>query len=403
MPQFKYIAQNLAGEKKTGIVDAVNEEDAAQIVRDRHAILLKLKPVKERKDFFSMEIGGNRLNVKAFTVVCSQFAIILNAGIPIARAVKLVGDKTTDKPLKKLLEAVAKDVEGGRSLSASFADRGAKMLPATFIETLAAGESTGNISGSFAAMKEHFEKQSKTRGKVKSAMAYPAFVMVIAVVVVIVLMAVVIPKFMGMFEGMDVELPLPTRMLIGIANFFQNRWYVVAGALVALVVGLRLYGNTEQGKINLAKLALKLPVLGNIQELNTSSQFSSTMAATLSAGLPMNRAVAISARVLDNYYMRTEAGKLTEELETGHTLADAMQDQGIYQEMLVDMCSVGERSGEMEQTLRTVADYYGNELDEAVKGALAKLEPAMLIMIAGIAGFIVIAIYMAVFAMYGGM
>ncbi len=403
MPQFKYIAQTLDGQRRTGTVDAVSEADAAQVVRDANAILVKLVPVKEHKGLLNMELGGNHLDVKAFTVVCSQFSIILNAGIPIARAVKLVADKTTDRPLKRLLEAVAKDVEGGRSLSASFADRGEKLLPATFIETLAAGESTGNLSGSFAAMHDHFDKQSKTRGKVKSAMAYPIFVMVIAVIVVIVLMAVVVPKFLTIFDGMDVELPLPTKMLIAIADFFAKWWYILLAAIVGIVVGIRVYGNTEKGKINLAKLSLRLPVLGKIQELNTSSQFSSTMAATLSAGLPMNRAVAISARVLDNYYMRTEAGKLSEELESGHALAEAMQDQGIYQPILVDMCNVGERSGEMEQTLRTISEYYQTELDEAVKGALAKLEPALLVGIAGIAGFIVISIYMAVFSIYGGM
>lgn len=403
MAQYKYLALTAGGDRVNGTLEALTESDAANAVRESYGILLKLAPVREKKSFLEMEIGGNRLDTKAFTMVCSQFAIILDAGIPVARAVKLVADKTTDKPLKRMLDAVAKDVEGGRSLSASFGDHGGKLLPPTFMEMMNAGESTGNLSSSFAAMRDHFDKQTKTRAKVKSAMAYPSFVMVIAVAVVVVMMSFVVPKFMTLFEDMDMELPLITRMLIAVADFFAGYWWLIAGIAVAVVVFIKLYGSTEKGKINLAKLSLKLPIIGNIQDLNASSQFCNTMHATLAAGLPMTRAVSITAKVLDNYYIRTEALKLTEQIETGRSLADAMEESGIFQPILVDMCSVGERSGEMERTLRTVSTFYDAELDEAVKSALAKLEPALLVFIAAVAGFIVIAIYLAIFSMYGGM
>ena len=404
MAHFKYVALSRDGVKISGVMEGYNQLDAASRIKESCDIILNLKEIDEKKSsFLSMDVGGNRLNSKAFTVMCSQFAIILEAGIPIARAVKLVADKTTDKPLRRIMDRVARDVEGGRSLSAAFADYGGKILPVTFIETLRAGEATGNLGRSFETMHEHFDKQVKMRAKVRGAMAYPMFVLAIAVVVVIVLMVKVVPTFTGMFAQLGSELPLPTRMLIGISNFFSKYAWIIAAAIALVVLIVKLYGRTEGGRLNLAKLKLKLPILGHIEELNAASQFANTMAAMMGAGLTMDRAVSITAKVVDNYYLSHQTGKLAELLESGHALGASMREQTDYPDILIDMAGVGENSGEMEKTLGTIAAYYDAELEDATKSALAKLEPAMLVGLAVIAGFIVIAIYMAMFSMYGAM
>lgn len=405
MAHYKYSALTRDGARVNGVIEGFNELDAASRIKENCSVILKLTEVRERElpAFFSMDIGGNRLDGKAFGMMCSQFAIILEAGIPIARAVKLVAEKTTDKPIKRLLERVAVDVESGRSLSASFADHGGKLLPVTFIETLRAGEATGNLARSFRTMQEHYDKENKMRAKVKSAMAYPAFVLTVAVIVVIVLMARVVPTFTGMFADMGTELPAMTRLLIVISDFFKNYILVILGVLAAAVLLVKVYGSTEQGRLNLAKLKLKLPILGNIEELSAASQFANTMTAMLGAGLPMTKAVSITAKVVNNYYLSDQTGKLCEQLETGHTLGASMRDGTSYPDILIDMTAVGENSGEPEQTLATVAAYYDEELEEATKSALAKLEPALLIGIAVVAGFIVLSVFSAMFAMYGGM
>ena len=197
METYKYAALSPSGERVSGIIDGYNELDAVERIKQTCDVILKLTPIKKGVGGLSMEIGGNKLNSNAFTVMCSQFAIILRAGVPLARAVHLIAAKTTDKPLKRILTKVAEDVEGGRSLSASFEDHGKKILPTTFIETLRAGESSGSIDRAFETMQAHFDKQVKTRAKVKSAMAYPLFVIGIGVVVVAVVMTVVIPRLMG--------------------------------------------------------------------------------------------------------------------------------------------------------------------------------------------------------------
>ena len=401
MVTYKYVAMSRAGQRVSGVVEAFNEMDAVDRVKQHHDIIIKMTPVKgEGEGLLNMEIGGNKLNNKAFIVMCSQFAIILNAGIPIARTVHLIAAKTSDKPLHKMLVKVAEDVEAGRSVAASFAERGEKILPPTFVETIAAGEQSGNLDKAFQTVYEHFDKQAKMAAKVRSAMAYPLFVLAIAVAVVAVLMIKVVPTFMAVFDSLGGELPGVTLALIAISNFFTKYWMVLLAIIAAVTIIYKVYGNTEEGRLNLAEWALKVPILGNIQELNAASEFANTLTTMLASGLPMTRAISITAKTMSNYFMSTEVGKLAVRLEEGHALGQSMREANFMPDILVDMVSVGEETGEMEKTLHTIAQYYDAELDMAIASALAKLEPALLVGLAGIAGFIVIAIYMAMFGMY---
>ena len=389
------------GQKVSGVIEAFNEMDAVDRLKQNHSIIIKMTPVKgEGEGFLNMEIGGNKLNNKAFIVMCSQFAIILNAGIPIARTVHLIAEKTSDKPLKKMLLKVGEDVEAGRSVAASFAERGEKLLPPTFVETIAAGEQSGNLDKAFQTVHEHFDKQAKMAAKVRSAMAYPLFVLFIAVAVVAVLMIKVVPTFTAIFDSMGGELPGVTKALIAISNFFIKYWMILVAIIAVVVIVYKVYGNTEEGRMNLAKWSLKVPILGNIQELNAASEFANTMTTMLASGLPMTRAISITAKTMSNYFMSTETGKLAVKLEEGRGLGQSMREANYMPDILVDMVAVGEETGEMEKTLNTIAKYYDAELDMAIASALAKLEPALLVGLAGIAGFIVVAIYMAMFGMY---
>ncbi len=404
MQAFKYVAKSRSGEKVNGIIEAYNEMDAVDRIKQNYSVILKLQPVSEDAEgLLNMEVGGKKLNKKAFLLMCSQFAIILSAGIPISRCVQLIAAKISDKRLNKTLLKVAGDVEAGRSISASFAERGGDFLPGEFIETISAGEQSGNLSNAFRTVYEHFDKQTKTAGKVRSALAYPAFVLVIAVIVVAVLMIKVVPAMTAVFDNYGASLPGVTRALIAVSNFFTRYWLFLAVLIIAVVIIFKLYEKTESGKLKMAKLRLKLPLLGNIATLGSASEFSNTLAMMLSSGLPLTRAISITARTLSNYYMSTETGKLAVKLEEGRSLGASMREAAFLPDILVDMVAVGEETGEMESTLNTVATYYDSELEVAIASALAKLEPALLVFLAAIAGFIVIAIYSAMFGMYGAM
>lgn len=385
-------------------MEGMNEMDAATRIKSEYDVVLKLTEVKAKGEgLLNFEIGGKKLNPKAFTVMCSQFAIILKAGIPIARTMQLVADKTTDKPLKKMLQQVAEDVEGGRSVASSFEERGKGLLPPTFVETIRAGEESGNLDNAFESMYASFDKSVKMRAKVRGALAYPLFVLMVAVVVVIVLMVKVVPTFTAIFDSLGGEIPPMAQLLISISTFFQKNIFIMAAVVIAIIVVFKVYGNTENGRMQIARTSLKLPMLGNISVLNAASQFANAMCIMLAAGLPMTRALSITAKTLDNYYISTEVGKLTGRLEQGFALGASMREQDILPDILVDMVAVGEETGELEETLRTIGDYYDSELEVAINAAMAKLEPALLVVLAGIVGFIVIAIYGSMFGMYAMM
>ena len=377
--------------------------DAAERIKETYDVVLRMKEVRDKNGFLSRDIGGTKLDMKAFTVMCSQFAIILRAGIPIARTVHLIADKTTDKVLKRILTQVADDVEAGRSISASFEERGGKLLPATFVDTIRAGEETGSIDAAFGTMHRHLDKQAKMGARVRGALAYPVFVLFIAVIVVIVIMVKVVPTFTAIFDSYGAELPGITKALIAISHFFSRYWLVMLAVFIVCFLFYKLYGNTEEGRLKFAVLGRKLPVLGNINELNSASQFANSMATMLSAGLPLTRAISITAKVIDNYFVSQEIGKLSGRLEEGHGLGTSLRDSACMPDILTDMVAVGEETGELQSTMETVADYYDTELEQAINAAIAKLEPTLLVFMAVVAGFIVIAVYMAMFSMYSVM
>ena len=401
---YKYTAVSKSGKRVNGVIDAYNEMEAVDRIRETCDIVLKITPTADKEGgFLSKDIGGTKLDMKAFTLMCNQFAIIIKAGIPIARTVQLIAAKTTDKNIKRILNQVATDVEAGRSISASFEERGGKLLPTTFIETIRAGEESGSLDSAFQSVGDHLDKQTKMRAKVRSALSYPIFVMIIAVVVVAVLMIKVVPTFTSIFDSYGAELPAITKSLIAVSNFFTKYWMVLLGIGIAIFLFYKIYGNTEEGRLNLAKAQLKLPVLGEIAELNSASQFANSMATMLGAGLPMTKAISITAKVIDNYFISQEVGKYAGKLEEGHSLGASMRESGVMPDILIDMVSVGEETGEMESTLNTIANYYDVELETATNSAIEKLEPALLVVMAAIAGYIVIAIYMSIFSMYSVM
>ena len=386
------------------MVDAYNEIDAMERIKRTCDFVEKITPLGgEKKSILNMQLGGNKLNAKAFSMMCSQFSIILNAGIPVARTCHLVAEKTGDKTLNRILNQVADDVEGGRSLSASFADRGGGLFPPTFVETVRAGEETGSVDKSFDTMHEHFDKINKLKKKLKSAMAYPLFVLVIAVIVVIVLMVKVVPTFTAMFEDLGGELPGITKLLIAISDFFRDYTLLLIAIGVLLYFVFRVYKNTEKGKLKVAEITRELPLAGPISILSSASQFASTMGTMLSAGLPMVRSLSITARTLSNYYVSKQVGKIAVKVEEGRPVGASLKEAGVMPDILVDMVTVGENTGEMEATLKTIANYYDVELDGAIASCVAKVEPAIMVGLAGIAGFVVVAIYMSMFSMYSMM
>ena len=403
MATFKYKALTPDGVEMKGVMQAPDEYSAVQRIRQKCPVIQEITQVRESnesKSVLNLEIGSKKIDEKALSVMCSQFAIMLRSGQMIGRVMQMVADQTENKQLKKLLEDCAEDVEQGSTVASALERHGGKVLPMTFIETVRAGEMAGTLETSFTKLESYYEKSYKNKQKIKSVMSYPIFVMVVAVVVVIVIMAKVVPALSATFSDLGGELPMITKVLIAISSFFQ-RWYILMIiVIIALVVGLKLYFGTEKGRLVKGKLLLTMPVIGKINIFSSAAQFADTMSTMLSSGLTVNHAVEVTGKVLDNALLSEEVGAMIPRIEEGRGLGECMKNSQYFPDNLKEMVSVGEESGSLDETLMTIADYYYNEQDHATQQAVSKLEPSIMVFLAGFAGFIVLAIYLPMFTMY---
>lgn len=387
------------GAKVHGIVEAVDEYTAVARIKETCPIVLDMKPVKEKHGILSKEIGKPKVDHKALSVMCSQFAIILQSGVPIDTCMSLISRQVKDKHLKKMLEISAEDVSKGNGIASSF-EKNYPHLPPTFIETVRAGEESGTIEHSFETLYKYYDKSFKTKQKVKQAMSYPIFVLIVAIVVLAIVMVKVIPTIAEIFLDLDGEIPTITKVMIQVSNFARRNIWWIALVILLLVIAGKVYCNTEKGRLWWNKVKLKFPVLGEIALLNGASQFANTMTTLLAAGLSVSRALEVTGKVLDNYALGREVSRMTGSIEEGKRLGDCMKDSKLFPDALTEMCAIGEETGELETTLETIGMYFDNEAQHATTKAIQRLEPAILIFMALFAGFIVIAIYLPMFSMY---
>ena len=346
-----------------------------------------------------MEIGSRRIKTKKLAILCSQFAITLHSGMTVARAMRMLADQNEDKRIRKIMGAAAEEVAAGSTV-ASALEKYSDRFPLTFIETIRAGEQSGTLEHSFDRLQKFYEKSYKTTEKIKGAMTYPLFVVAIAVVVLIIVMAKVIPTLADVFTDLGGTLPLMTRMLIATSQFFREMVAADAGGAGVFedwFAGLRQYA---AGRIEKAKIMLSLPLVGVINQMNGAAQFANTMSVLLAAGITINQAVDTTAKVMDNALLSEDVRSMREGIEQGRSLVECLRGKKYFPPTMVDMYSVGEETGELEETLDNVADYYTNEADYRIQRLLALLEPTMLVVLAIFAGIIVVSIYLPIFTMY---
>ncbi len=399
MPTYKYEGAYASGERVTGVVEAVSQNDAVAQIRQSCEVVLSLKEVPRAAVRDPLE-RFQKVSAKSLALTCQQFAIILKAGLPLVQTVDLVADQCADKALGRLLRQVSEDVSNGWSLSYSLEQRGGRKLPVTFRETVRAGEESGDLLSSFRRLSDYFQRMSKTRDSVVSALTYPAFVLVVAVLVVAIIMGYAVPTFTGMFESMSIELPWVTVALIAVSGFFQKYTLVLVGLLALVLLLVRLYGATEKGGLTLARAQLNLPILGGIVRMSGASQFSHTMSTLLTAGMPILQAIEVSGRTMSNRFLAGEVLETLPGVEGGRPLGECMRYARELPAMLVQMTAVGEATGSMESTLKVLAEYYDNEVEVRTKQALALLEPAIIVVLAVFVVFILMAVYLPMFSMY---
>ena len=402
MKTFEYTARSTAGGQVTGVAEANTRDEAVRQLRDSGLIVERITESSDSKRDIDLKLGSRKMKEKSLAVVCDQFAILLRAGLPIVRTLELIANQTEDKTLKGILLEAAEEVAAGYSLADSLEKHG-DGLPTTFIESIRAGEESGSLEIVFKRLSSYYEKTSRTKAKVKSAMIYPAIVMIIAVVVVAIIMIFAVPVFKSTFESMGTELPAITQFVVASSDFWVHWWWLVAILIGAAVIGVQVAKKNEKFHLMWSKLGIKVPVLGRINLMNAASQYSGTMSVMMAAGLPIVKAVGVTARSLTNFYMAKSLENTLPDLEAGKPLATCLREQGTFPELAVEMTAVGDQTGALENTMNVISEYYDNEVETATARAMSVLEPMIIVVLAVIVFVLLLSVYLPMFTMYDNM
>ncbi len=403
MSTFRYEAISKDGVEVHGVVKARDRDEAVGQLKEEHSVVINLK---ESYDYEGLKDKLNsvstKVNLRSLSVVCEQFAIMLDAGIGIETATKLAARQTSDRMFRRILTNVGDDVAAGYRVADSFAIHGS-MLPATFIETIRSGEESGSLSEAFKRLADFYMSRHKLYTKIKGAMGYPCFIIALAAIVIAIVMTKAVPTIANTFVEQGNELPGITLFLISISEFFAKWIWLIVLIILIIVVAFIMYSRTAEGGMKISKMMLSLPLIGRIENLSIASQFSSTMATMLVAGLPLIRALAITGKTINNKYIQESITRTVSGVESGYSLGECLRKEGTLDELLIEMCAMGENAGSMEETLTAISKYYDYETETAANNALKVLEPSILIFLGIFVGFIVIALYLPMFTMYNGM
>jgi type IV pilus assembly protein PilC len=391
MPAFAWKGKNRLGEVQEGVLVS-DSKDAAAITLKRNGIELISIKAQEAK---GPKLGGS-VKPKDLAIFTRQFSVMIDAGLPLVQCLEILGAQQPDKNFAKTIEAVREDVEKGTTLQAALAKH-PKAFDDLYVNMVGAGEAGGILDTILQRLSGYIEKAVKLKGKVKSAMTYPIAVISIAIAVVTVIMLKVIPVFSAMYEGLGSKLPFPTLVCIALSNILIHYGWVVI-ILVALVIfGLRQYYRTPAGRLQIDRIFLKIPVLGDLLLKVAVARFCRTLGTLTSSGVPILEGMEITARTAGNMVIQNAILKAKDAVEQGRNISGPLVEAKVFPPMVVQMVGVGEATGALDAMLAKVADFYEDEVDNAVATLTSLMEPIMIAVLGGIIGFIVVAMYMPIF------
>lgn len=394
MAQYNYKAMDKNGKPKKGSIEAITPEKAKEKLKSEGLI------VQEIKEQGVAKAGrGKKVKDKDLAVFCKQFASVLNAGVTIISALEMMSEQLENKTLQRALQEAQAYVQKGGTLADAF-KLNPKVFPPIMVNMTAAGEMSGNLEVCFERLTTHFETANALKSKVKSAVTYPIVILIVVIAVVVVLLVGVIPQFVEMFDQLGSELPAATQMLVNLSNFLQHKGYIVVIAVVAIVFGLKAFGKTEPGSLLYAKIGMKAPLFGNLTVKSAAATFSRTMSTLMASGISLIDAVEQVAKMINNRIIREALLDAKVQISKGVPLSKPLRDCGIFPPMLPQMTRIGEETGNIEDMMDKVADYYEMEVNDATDALTAAMEPMIIVIMGVVVGGIVMAIYSPMLSMY---
>lgn len=401
MPVFVWEGTDKVGNAKKGTINATSPEEVEQRLRQQEIRVSKVKK-KAKEGAGLMGSLGSRVPLENQVIFTRQFATMIDAGLPLVQCLELLGNNESHKGFKKIVEAIRKDIEQGSTLADAM-----RKHPGAFdnlyCSLVAAGEVAGILDTVMNRLALQIEKSQKLRRKIKGAFTYPVAVLVIAIVIVIGMLYKIIPTFAEMFADMGggAELPLPTQIVMAMSDYVQANFGLIAGGMAAVVAVTTFLLKYEPTRRVVDDLALKTPVFGDLLRKTATARFTRTLGTMVSSGVPIVDSLDIVARTAGNFTVEKAILYVKDRISEGQNMVDPLMETGIFPNMVVQMIGVGEATGALDTMLNKIADFYEEEVDVAVEGMTALIEPVMMVGLGGIVGGMLISMYLPIFEMAG--
>jgi type IV pilus assembly protein PilC len=400
MPEtFTYKVRDNKGKLVSGSLEADNAQLVVSKLRDMGYVPLDIKQDASKSSLnkdLSIPGFSNRVKLKDVAVFSRQFATMINSGLSLLRALNILADQTENKTLAEIANQVRIDVEKGASLSAALA-RHPKAFNRLYVSMVRAGESGGVLDSVLLRLASTIEKQVELRRKIKSAMTYPAVVAVLVLCIVTAMMLFIIPMFKGIYGQLGGKLPTPTQILIDISNFCRNWWFVVFGLEGAAVWAFRHWISTDNGRKRWDAIKLRVPIFGALARKGSLARFSRTLSALVRSGVPILESLDIVADTVGNHVVATAVVDIQAAVKQGEPLAKRLEEHPVVPPMVQQMMAVGEETGQLDEMLDKIADFYDQEVEATVDALTSLIEPLLIVVMGVCVGGMVISLYLPMF------
>lgn len=393
MPQFTYTARAINGELKQATIDAPNRDEVVKQLRQQ-----KLNVIKIDEGGATKRKRMGSIKMRDIVIFTRQFSTMINSGLPLVQALDILATQSENPALKDTTRQVVFDVESGNTVADALR-RHPKAFSELYVNMVAAGEAGGILDTILMRLAIFMEKNDALVRKVKGAMIYPGVIMSVAAIAITVLLIFVIPTFASMFASANIPLPLPTRIVIQMSDFLKHYWWAIIALGVGGVFMLRRYYATPDGKLQIDRLMLKMPVLGDVLRKSAVSRFTRTLGTLISSGVSILDGLEITAKTSGNRVIQDAIMESRASIAGGETIAAPLKKSQVFPPMVISMISVGESTGGLDEMLTKIADFYDEEVDAAVSGLLALMEPVMIVFLGVVVGGMVIAMYLPIFDM----
>lgn len=404
MATFRYSARDASGRVVAGAIDADTEVMVLGKLQEMGFFVTNLQRTSGGAvSLRRLDLGKFRkVGMRELTVFTRQFATMVNAGLSMVRTLNILEQQTESAKLKTIVGDVRKHVEEGMTLSDALGQH-----PDTFsaltINMVRAGEVGGVLDDVLNRLAIFYEKDLALRQKVRAAMTYPAAIFTFALGVIFFLVFFILPQFIGFFEGLDLQLPLPTRVLIFVTHALTGYWYVFLGGLLVGVWGLRVYVGTERGRFRWDRFKLRVPVFGPLLRKVTISRFTRTLGTLITSGVPIMQALEVVSKAVENKIVAQAIDNVRSSIREGESIALPLQNSGLFPPMVVQMTAVGEETGTLDSMLQKVADFYDAEVESTLAQLTSILEPLLIMFLGFVVGFIVLSFYMPLYQLITGL